>query len=125
MKDIYEQIAYDYDEFGAIEEYLGAEKTFFEKLFQKNAVKSVLDCACGTGQHLYMFSEMGLCVSGSDYSESMLKVAKRNLKKHGKTITLCQCDFRYLEQKHADMSNIEDYFQRRDLKMLIFMVTMT
>ena len=62
-----------------------------------------MDCACGTGQHLYMFSEMGLCASGSDYSESMLEVAKHNLEKHGKTIPLCQCDFRYLEQKHTDM----------------------
>jgi ubiquinone/menaquinone biosynthesis C-methylase UbiE len=87
MKDVYKKFAYDYDEFGSIDEYLGAEKTFFEELFQRNAVKSVLDCACGTGQHLYMFSEMGLRVSGSDYSESMLEVAKRNLEKHGKTIT--------------------------------------
>jgi len=103
MNDIYEKFAYDYDEFGAIEEYLGAEKTFFESVFKKNEVKTVLDCACGTGQHLYMFSEMGLCVCGSDYSESMLEVAKHNLERHGKTMPLCQCNFRYLEHKHTDM----------------------
>jgi ubiquinone/menaquinone biosynthesis C-methylase UbiE len=102
MNDVYEKFAYDYDEFGAIEEYLGAEKAFFEILFQKNGVKTVLDCACGTGQHLFMFSEIGLCVSGSDYSESMLEMAKCNLEKREKTIPLCQCDFRYLEQKHTD-----------------------
>ena len=101
MKDVYEKLAYDYDEFGAIEEYLGDEEEFFEKLFKVNNVKTVLDCACGTGQHLFMFSEMGLSVSGSDYSKSMLEVAKENLKKSGKKIPLCQCDFRNLQQKHT------------------------
>ena len=102
MKDVYEKLAYDYDEFGSIKDYLGDEKSFFEKLFKKHNVNSVLDCACGTGQHLYMLSEMGLCVSGSDYSEAMLEVAKNNLEKYGKKIPICQCDFRYLEQKHMD-----------------------
>jgi ubiquinone/menaquinone biosynthesis C-methylase UbiE len=103
MKDLYEKFAYDYDEFGAaFEEYLIDEKSFYEALFAKHNVKTILDCACGTGQHLYMFSEMGLCVSGSDYSESMLDVAKNNLKKLGKEIPLCQCDFRFLEQKHTN-----------------------
>ena len=60
MKDIYEKFAYDYDEFGNIEDYLGSEKTFFKQLFLENHVQTVLDCACGTGQHLYMLSEMGL-----------------------------------------------------------------
>ncbi len=101
MKDLYEKFAYDYDEFGLIEEYLGRERDFFGKLFAKHNVKSVLDCACGTGQHLYMLSEMGLDVSGSDYSESMLEVASRNLQASEKSIPLCQCDFRYLEQKHT------------------------
>jgi SAM-dependent methyltransferase len=102
MKDAYETFAYDYDEFGAIDEYLGDEKTFFENLFKGQNVQTVLDCACGTGQHLNMFSEMGLDVSGSDYSKAMLEVAESNLKKRGKTIPLCQCDFRYLEKKHTD-----------------------
>lgn len=35
MKDLYEKLAYDYDEFGAIEEYLGEENLFFENLFKK------------------------------------------------------------------------------------------
>jgi len=102
MKDLYEKFAYDYDEFGEIEKFLGDERSFFQTLFKKYDVNTVLDCACGTGQHLYMLSEMGFCVSGSDYSESMLDVADKNLKRHGKTIPLCQCDFRYLEQKYTN-----------------------
>ncbi len=101
MKDLYEKFAYDYDEFGSIDEYLGDEKTFFERLFGEHGVKTVLDCACGTGQHLYMLSELGFSVEGSDYSEAMLEVAQKNLCQREKTVPLCQCDFRYLEQKHT------------------------
>lgn len=98
LDDIYEKLAYDYDEFGRIEAYLGSEQGFFERLFAENHVQTVLDCACGTGQHLYMLSELGLTVSGSDYSAHMLRVASENLEKHGKHIPLRQCDFRYLQQ---------------------------
>ncbi|MDL2318312.1 class I SAM-dependent methyltransferase [Eubacteriales bacterium OttesenSCG-928-A19] len=98
MKDIYGQFAFDYDEFGPIEEYLGDEELFLDALFKKSQVNTVLDCACGTGQHLYMLSELGYQVSGSDYSDSMLQVAKKNLAKHNIPIPLHQCDFRYLEQ---------------------------
>jgi len=102
MKDVYEKFAYDYDEFGFIDEYLGEEKSFFESIFKKHGVGKVLDCACGTGQHLLMLSELGLCVSGSDYSKSMIETAKRNLKKHEREIPLYQCDFRHLEHKISD-----------------------
>ena len=102
MKDIYEKFAYDYDEFGAIEEYWGDESVFFKTLFDRCGVKTVLDCACGTGQHVYMLSEMGYDVSGSDYSEAMLEVAQKNLQKHSLSIPLYQCDFRYLEHIHAN-----------------------
>lgn len=97
MKDIYEKFAYDYDEFGDIKDYLGPEKEFFELVFKENNVKTVLDCACGTGHHLYMMVKMGLEVSGSDYSYSMLEVARKNLSSLNKDVKLKQCDFRYLE----------------------------
>lgn len=100
--DIYEEFAFDYDEFGDIENYLGSEKAFFEELFAEHHVQTVLDCACGTGQHLYMMLQMGLQVVGSDYSASMLKVAAENLEKHGKRIPLRQCDFRYLQNAFTE-----------------------
>lgn len=98
MKDIYDTFAFDYDEFGPIEDYLGAEKKFFDRLFTRANVNTVLDCACGTGQHLYMLSELGYQVCGSDYSASMLQVARKNLSEHKVDIPLQQCDFRYLDQ---------------------------
>jgi len=99
MKDLYEKFAYDYDEFGAIEEYLGDEKTFLNKIFSEHGVKNILDCACGTGQHLLMLAQSGYNVWGSDYSNSMLEVAHKNLQKRGYNIPLHQCDFRFLEQE--------------------------
>lgn len=98
MKDIYNQFAFDYDEFGPIEDYLGDERDFFNTLFSEHNIKTVLDCACGTGQHLYMLSQSGYQVSGSDYSASMLQATKKNLAERNITIPLKQCDFRYLEQ---------------------------
>lgn len=98
MQDMYDQFASDYDKFGSIEEYLADEKEFFTALFSKYQVKTVLDCACGTGQHLYMLAQAGYAVSGSDYSNAMLRVARENLARHNVEATLRQCDFRYLER---------------------------
>lgn len=102
MKDIYQEFAYDYDEFGSIADYLGSEKMFFEQLFAEKNVHSVLDCACGTGQHLYMLSELGFRVSGSDFSHAMLNVASENLESKGIKVPLRQCDFRYLQQAFTE-----------------------
>ncbi len=102
MIDLYEKFAYDYDEFGAIEDYLGDEAGFFAKLFGEHGVMTVFDCACGTGQHLFMLSEMGFEACGSDYSASMLNVARKNLSRCEKSIPLRQCDYRYLEQAYED-----------------------
>lgn len=86
LKDIYNNFAYDYDEFGPIEEYLGDERDFLNTLFSKCNATTVLDCACGAGQHLYMLLKSGYEVSGSDYSASMLQVAKKNLEDHHNAI---------------------------------------
>lgn len=99
MKDPYEKFAYDYDEFGPIEEYLGDEKTFFNRIFTEHGVRNVLDCACGTGQHLLMLAQSGFNVWGSDYSKSMLEAAQNNLQKRNYNIPLSQCDFRFLERE--------------------------
>ena len=48
-----------------------------------------------------MLSELGFEVRGSDYSESMLDVARQNFTKFGKSIPLAQCDFRYLEREYS------------------------
>ena len=97
MMDYYKSFANDYDEFGSIKELLGDEKNFFCKLFKEHEVNTILDCSCGTGQHLYMLSQMDYQLWGSDYSQSMLIKANERLSAHGQKIPLYQCDFRFLE----------------------------
>ena len=52
--DEYEAWAGDYDLFGEINDINLAERDFLVETFFQNQTKSILDCACGTGQHLIM-----------------------------------------------------------------------
>ncbi|MFC2037550.1 class I SAM-dependent methyltransferase [Chloroflexota bacterium] len=99
MMDPYESFAERYDlfhgQFGAHDPEVVA---FFRKLFAQNGVRSVLDCACGTGQHLPLFHALGCEVIGSDVSAAMLAQARKNLATYGAEVPLHQADYRYLPQ---------------------------
>jgi glycine/sarcosine N-methyltransferase len=79
-----------------LESRLRRESEFFQKIFSENKVRTVLDCACGTGHHVIMLSEMGYEVKGSDLSLAMLRKAKTNSKMHGVKVELKMSDFRDL-----------------------------
>lgn len=49
-----------------------------------------------------MLAELGYRVSGSDFSASMLKVASKNLERHGIQIPLSRCDFRELQEAFTE-----------------------
>jgi SAM-dependent methyltransferase len=51
---------------------LGNEKPFYRSWFDRAAVESVVDVACGTGRHAAMFHEWNLRVEGSDLSPNMI-----------------------------------------------------
>lgn len=87
----YRNLAKDYDFINPREEIF-RQKGFFKRLINEYSVKTCLDCACGTGWHLFMLNEMGIQCSGSDLSSEMLAVARRNL--GNKDIPLLQVDFR-------------------------------
>ena len=70
---------------------------FFSKLFVKHNVGSILDCACGTGRDLLLFSKLGLDITGSDLSESMLEQARNKISESGLNIPVIHADFRQLE----------------------------
>jgi glycine/sarcosine N-methyltransferase len=76
-------------------------EAFFARVFQDNGVKTVLDCACGTGNDLVMFNSLGVKVTGSDLSDSMLEIARRKIKENNLTITLVKADFHKLSE-HFD-----------------------
>jgi SAM-dependent methyltransferase len=95
--DAYADFADRYDLFfGQFEAHSPRLSAFFKKVFEDNGVKSVLDCACGTGRHLYLFNELGLDAVGSDISPSMLRVARENLSERSIDMRLEQVDYREL-----------------------------
>ena len=101
--DAYAGFADRYDLFfGNFEEHSPRLSAFFKKVFEDNGVKRVLDCACGTGRHLYLFHKLGLEVIGSDISPAMLKKAGENLKRGDIDIPLERVDYRDLPGHFAE-----------------------
>jgi glycine/sarcosine N-methyltransferase len=95
-KDEYTDFAKDYDLFGEINEPNAAERDFLDAVLAECRAKTVLDCACGTGNHLVMLGRLGYAVSGSDYSGDMLGICRENLAKFGVEAETKQCDYRDL-----------------------------
>jgi glycine/sarcosine N-methyltransferase len=91
--DDYKILAEDYDFLNPKEEIFKQEG-FFKKLIEQYQVKTCLDCACGTGWHLFMLGNMGIQCFGSDLSQEMLDKATQHLS--GKNVPLKREDFRYL-----------------------------
>jgi len=101
-QDLYEDFAERYDLFqGGFGEHNPAAVNFFRQLFDELQVRSVLDCACGTGRDLHLFHSLDCDVLGSDISPSMLAQAQKNLDKCGLKVPLFQADYRELPQ-HFD-----------------------
>ncbi len=55
---------------------LAHEEPFFRQLFENAGAHSMVDVACGTGQHAAMFHDWGLHVEGADISGNMLQRAR-------------------------------------------------
>jgi ubiquinone/menaquinone biosynthesis C-methylase UbiE len=97
--DAYAGFADRYDLFhGEFGQHDPEQASFFQKLFARYGVRTILDCACGTGQHLHLFHNFGYEVTGSDTSPSMLAQARKNLAGAGIEVPLRQVDYRALPQ---------------------------
>jgi len=97
--DLYEDFAGRYDLVpGRLDENNPMTVEFFQRVFSKNNVQSVLDCACGTGRHLILFHNLSCKVWGSDVSQAMLDEAHKNLIRSGIKIPMKQADYRNLPQ---------------------------
>lgn len=94
----YEDFIEKYDSLISWKNRFEKDSKFFKALFSKHKVKKVLDCACGTGQHVVMFEQMGFSAKGSDLSPAMIKKAKINAKKYGVKSTFKVADFRSLSK---------------------------
>ncbi len=69
---------------------------FFNSIFKKHKVKSILDCSCGTGKHVTRFSQSGFEATGSDVSIEMLNKARRNAEILGIDVDFVHADFKRL-----------------------------
>jgi len=70
-----------------------SRNAFFKELCEKHQIESLLDCSCGTGNDLIMFSPIVKKVTGSDLSDAMLRVARRKIEKEENNISLKKADF--------------------------------
>ncbi len=76
--EFYDELGVGYELMINWDARLRREAPFFRKLFEERGVRSVLDCACGTGHHAVEFATWGLAVSACDISPEMLRLAERN-----------------------------------------------
>jgi len=98
-KDQYSNIATRYD-YMLIKN--PEREAFFKDIFEKYNVKSVLDCACGTGKDLVLFNSLGIKVAGSDISESMLNIAQKRINENELKIPLFKEDYQFLENTFSE-----------------------
>lgn len=96
----YDSLASDYDRIIRWAPRLAAEKPWFEVLWRRHGVRSVLDAACGTGRHLAMFLGDGMDAVGSDASPEMVARAAEVLREagHDPEGRLFVCPWSALEQ---------------------------
>lgn len=89
--------AADYDRFVDWEKRLAREGPFFRDLFERHAVRSVVDVGCGTGQHAILFASWGLHTVGVDPSDEMLAAARANASAAGPDASFVAAGFGDLE----------------------------
>ena len=64
--------------------------------YARREIDSILDLGCGTGSHAFFFADMGYKVTGVDFSEDMLKIAREKAAQQQKYISFLQQDIRHL-----------------------------
>ena len=90
---LYDALAVDYDRFVNWPARLARELPFLERLFQANGVQTVLDSACGSGQHAIALAQRGYRVRGADLSAPMVEQARRNASAAGHDIAFSVAGF--------------------------------
>ena len=98
----YGTMADDFDLlFDDAEEISRLDAEALDRIFSGTAVRTVLDCACGTGIQALGLASLGYDVEASDISTAMVDVVRRKAAERGFSITARQQDFRYLAQQRS------------------------
>jgi ubiquinone/menaquinone biosynthesis C-methylase UbiE len=85
-----------------VNETTDAKNSVIEKLLKKHGVKTVLDLTCGTGSQVLFLAKRGYQVTGSDFSESLLKIAKGKAKKEKLKVKFIEGDMRKIKAGKFD-----------------------
>lgn len=93
--EFYDRFVNKYDVMISSKRY-DMEMPFFNSIFRKYKVKSVLDCSCGTGWHVIKFAGLGFEATGCDISHEMVKKAQRNAASLAMNVDFVQADFKRL-----------------------------
>ena len=78
QKSHYDRGAEQYDTFN--EENSQIINNTVETILKKHGIKTVLDLTCETGSQVFWLAKRGYEVIGSDFNQSMLKIAKDKAK---------------------------------------------
>ena len=97
-KGFYDALGDDYDRMVSWQERLGREERFFRPLFETHSVRSVLDCACGTGMHAVAFAQWGLASAGADLSPVMIEHARANVLAAGVPVDMRVAGFGHMAE---------------------------
>jgi glycine/sarcosine N-methyltransferase len=97
---MYGKLTQKYDTWSSWDTRLDKEIKFFKKLFKENNVKTVLDCACGTGIHVIALNKAGFDVAGSDIDQEMIRQAKQNAQSQEISANFKVSDFRILSETY-------------------------
>jgi SAM-dependent methyltransferase len=92
MTNTFDRMGELYDLMVPWESRLSREAPFFRDLFGPDP-KRILDAACGTGRHALLFHDLGHQVVGTDISEGVLGVARRNAEAAGASLSFIREDF--------------------------------
>ena len=94
--DIFRDYAYFYDVLYEDKDYK-KECQFLEKIFKEYAcgeIRIILDLGCGTGGHALIMAEKGYEITGIDFSQGMLEIARKKTKEREVNIEFIQGDIR-------------------------------
>jgi len=97
MSTFYDNLGAGYDAIIDWPERLERETPFLREVFSRHDVTSVLDTACGTGEHAALFASWGLEVVGAELSREMLEVCRR--KYEGQPIAWAEAGFGETHEK--------------------------
>ncbi|HOE71230.1 MAG TPA: methyltransferase domain-containing protein [Brevefilum sp.] len=104
---IYDEFSGNYDRFVNWEGRLAVELPFIINELSQVKINidtpvSVLDIACGTGQHIIALQKQGFTGSGADISEKMVEIARENAQSAHLEIPFSQAGFGELTLTYGD-----------------------